>query len=349
MQQGGCPSRNVTANLSKVEAAAHSVSMRRNEGAIVLCDIADAFPSINQQWILLCCQAAAMPAVMQRFLRVYLTRHMVSVRHGQVETAAFHVLQGILQGCVMASWLFVFNFQAVLSALQVKLLNHVVELCAFVDDVAIVLQRRVRESLANLLDHGQSMQRATNLSFNMETTVIMPLTDLSRTSILDQRGVPLQLLMKARYLGIIIGPEADGYQDSIAVDRAKVRIPIIKQLKLGIPLGVRLASITIISALRYALVHAHASVSMQQLWDKIDQSLQAGPFHWMGPLLSHVCCFLSVLSLLMLSFFLVLVVLVVVVIVVVVVYFVVLCCHHCCFYCFIIVLALLVAFCSSCC
>ena len=51
----------------------------------------------------------------------------------------------------------------------------------------------------------------------------------------------------------------------LAVEQARVHLPRIKQLKPEIPLGVTLANMTIISALRYAIVHAATSATLSAL------------------------------------------------------------------------------------
>ena len=130
------------------------------------------------------------------------------------------------------------------------------------------------------------MVRATNLKFNMSKTLIMPITVLSQSS-LCQQSLAVRIVESAKYLGVMIGPSSPGLQDAVALERAHSRVSIVKQLGVGIPLGVTLSNITIISVLRYALVHASASPAHHDFWRRLGQSLQAGPYAWLGPLLEH--------------------------------------------------------------
>ena len=285
-QQGACPQRNGTVNLLKVEAAAHSTSMLHEEGILVLCDIADAFPSISHRWLRRCCSLTAMPIWLFTFMDYYISSHTVAVRHGIYETNSFDVTAGILQGCVLASWMFIFAFQPVLQMLIAKMGQFLIQLCAFVDDIALVLMES-RSSIGILQESGDLMRMATAMAFNMSKTFIMPLTELSYIQLTGDVTVPMQVVTKARYLGMIIGPGSADVSDQLAVEKACNRIPIIKSLQLGIPMGMQLAKITIISVLRYALVHSCASQAMRKLWADLEQALQAGPYRWLGPLFHH--------------------------------------------------------------
>ena len=67
----------------------------------MLCDIADAFPSIHHQWLQRCFDGTQMPSWLHNFLLYYLSCHTARVRHGLVQSKSFAIKRGILQGCVL--------------------------------------------------------------------------------------------------------------------------------------------------------------------------------------------------------------------------------------------------------
>ena len=86
MQQGACPTRSTAANLIAIENGAHQVSKQEQQGALILCDIADAFPSISHKWLQLCFTTTGMPGWLRAIMGHYLSCHSAAVRHGASES-----------------------------------------------------------------------------------------------------------------------------------------------------------------------------------------------------------------------------------------------------------------------
>ena len=163
--------------------------------AILLCDIADAFPSMCHSWLEFCFEKLSMPSWLQHLKHHYLSRRRASVRHGMVESACFDVRQGIWQVCVLASWLFLFGFQAILNMFAHQLSEYIAVMCALVDDVAIV----VKETSASLpfYDTLASITAAATNPSSIWTNG-------------HHASLSMKLVTQARSLGVIIGPSSWG-------------------------------------------------------------------------------------------------------------------------------------------
>ena len=81
-----------------------------------------------------------------------------------------------------------------------KLNGHMVELCGFVDDVAIIL-KETRASLLVIDEIARIMNGAMAMRFNYEKTYILPLTYLSCIYLQDCPNLLYTVALRARYLG----------------------------------------------------------------------------------------------------------------------------------------------------
>ena len=212
-QQGFLRHRSILKNVLDIDYAAMATALTHNNGAIVLFDFASAFPSISQDYMFNLLAATGVPHKALNMIKALYDNNRCTVQTNGVQVEGFTLTAGARQGCPLSSLLYAICAELLIERIQMELPSAVVR--AYADDTAVLVQNLWTDipKLARIFTDFGSM---SNLRLNLSKTVVTPLSpqpDLTTVKTTLTQSVPdwstAQFSYSARYLGFILGPEAE--------------------------------------------------------------------------------------------------------------------------------------------
>ena len=219
-QRGFVPRRDFSANVLELDTHARLAGMEAapDRPLLLTTDFASAFPSLSQGWARRALAAAGLPEGMLSFV-IYSFQHVVAYTalEGHMQLL-FVVLSGVIQGCPLASAVFVIALNPWLLRIQAELeipKRGIVRACA--DDLGFVLRAFAHLSL--LFAIFTDMAHVANLQLKAVKCVLVPLCEWS-PAVKQATATCLANLIPswkdfaiepcAKYLGTWLGPLTSG-------------------------------------------------------------------------------------------------------------------------------------------
>ena len=209
MQRGFLKGRVMLHNVIDIDWEAMKVSLKHQNGALVLFDFKAAFPSVGHDFLINSLTYLGVPHFAMNFIHhMYQHNHCV-IRMQGGDFPGFDLLGGVRQGCPLSPLLFAVCVDILLRMLDLRVPN----LCAraFADDIASIVTDWWTQGPI-LYTVFEEFGRISNLYLNIDKTICIPLWPQGSADIAGHlpRHIPgwqnLIVASKGPYLGFIIGP-----------------------------------------------------------------------------------------------------------------------------------------------
>ena len=202
--------RSMLANLIDIEEAMVTNACESDEGAAIFFDFAAALPSVEHDMLFAVFRKLRWPGWLGNFIQCLYHLNSCSLVLGGARHDGFTIARGIRQGCPLSPLLF-----AVASDILLRRIRRLVPAAvtrAYADDTALVHPALIRH-LGILQNIFTEYELIAGLGLNVRKTVLVPLFEYDRDT-LRQRihqiaplwgALPIE--GKAKYLGLVVGPE----------------------------------------------------------------------------------------------------------------------------------------------
>ena len=288
-QRGFIRGRSMLKNVLEVESKSLvlSLSSYNSEArpGTLLFDFGNAFPSLAHEFLWLTLESIGVPAsIINAVKRLYSnSKHFWKYRG--ITKEVYVAEAGVKQGGPLSALLFVIAIDAFLASLGSVILPDDL-LTAFADDVAVVTENLwlVGPSVA-LRFHEFS--RVSNLKLKPAKCVLIPLwlTDVRNIKTLLQENIPLWseflVAMKAKYLGVWIGPSAADASWHRPAAKFESRCRQISQLGLGMWISAALYNSIAITSLGFVSQISAPPPWVMQLERRMLALIAKGPHGWL--------------------------------------------------------------------
>ena len=219
-----------------------------------------AFPSVALQWIFQVLHWLKLPQGVINFMHAIYHHVQCFIKHAGSLRYMCLVRSGVLQGCPLASELFLFSIEPFCILLNNTVHNQgIVELCA--DDIAVVLQSWLKfHAVHNIFQYAE---RCAGLKLEIRNCFLLPLAaslsahiteiirDYIRTRIPD--WINFQISSLAEYLGIFLGPDAGCQYWSNQLYKYYQRLNVIAESGVATMLAVKAYNLKVVPVLSYPL------------------------------------------------------------------------------------------------
>eukprot|EP00973_Karenia_brevis_P019080 2616097-Karenia_brevis.AAC.1 len=262
-QKGFISGRHFTDNILSIDTVMRVYSnLYRKYGKSVAAffDFCNAFPSVAIQWIFLVLRWLKLPQGVINFIHAIYHDVDCFIKHAGCMRYMCSVRSGVLQGCPLASELFLFSIEPFCILLNNTVHNQgIVELCA--DDIAIVLQSWLQLHAVHII--FQYAERCAGLKLKLRKCFLIPLAaplsahtieimrDYIRTRIPD--WISFRITSSAEYLGIFLGPDAGCQYWSNQLCKYYQRLNIVGKSGVATSLAVKAYNLKVVPVLSYPL------------------------------------------------------------------------------------------------
>ena len=172
LQRGFLPGRSLLANVVDVETAAITAALTDKEPAILLFDIAAAFPSLSQRFMQAVLAHIGLPrAALQVVASLYDGGRCV-ITAGGTRHPGFSLGAGIRQGCPLSPLLFAVALDPFLRRVARRIPSLLIR--AYADDMAAVTKDLIAD-LPILAEEFARLSAVANLQVNVNKTILIPL------------------------------------------------------------------------------------------------------------------------------------------------------------------------------
>ena len=215
-----------------------TTALTNNNGALVLFDFASAFPSISQEYMFNLLSATGTPHNALNMIKALYDNNRCTVQTNGAQIRGFTMTAGVRQGCPLSPLLYAICAELLIERIRMELPSAVVR--AYADDTAVLVQN-VWTDIPILARIFTDFSNMANLRLNLNKTVVIPLfpqPDLASVKATLTRSVPTwssaQFSYDARYLGFVLGPEANNksWQEPTAKFRQRAQAWTDRQLGL---------------------------------------------------------------------------------------------------------------------
>ena len=210
-QRGFLLNRFLLENVVDADFESRKVYLSDKNGALILVDLAAAFPSLGHDFLFEVLTRQGIPDnLVHAIKQFYIHNNHFTCLDGET-TASFIARSGVRQGCPMSPVLFALALDPFLEYLVAQLPSSAM-VRAYADDMAIVVDQA--DQVNNAADAFKLLSEAASLQVNVGKTVFIPLyatvkeqaqKDVSGCS---WRGMETEL-HSGKYLGFYVGPGAD--------------------------------------------------------------------------------------------------------------------------------------------
>ena len=255
-QKGFLKKRQLLKNVLDVDFAAQKISVQSRSGAIILFDFKAAFPSLSHDMIWDTLEATGVDPSFIQVIKMFYSnnKHILKLRGETFD--GITVKSGVRQGCPLSGLLFAMCVDVLLGRLS-QILKRDEVVSAFADDIAVVLEN-LWVSAPALQTLFKEFQEISALTLNVKKTVMIPLwpfQSAGSVSRLLRELCPswrdLEVASRGRYLGFVIGPnaEADGWIKPLA--KFEQRVILWADLRLGMAINIVAFNVFIAPVLEY--------------------------------------------------------------------------------------------------
>ena len=276
-QQGFIPGRSMASNILQVELEGRRRAKVGKKGAIVLFDFAAAFPSVDQGFLLTVLEAVGVRGGWKRMVEaLYIENRQF------IGEESFLATTGIRQGCHLSPLLFAIVADVLLRKIADDFPEGAVR--AFADDTAMIIDDVA--DLSRVLDLFAQYGAFSNLKLNLKKTVVIPLysSNLNAERLVQSQRDPrigeLKWEYAAKYLGVYVGPEAEGVAWDEALAKFSLRSKRWSQLGLGAVLGVKMYNTFVQSVLSFLCQFFHPPDKVLTEESSAVRRLLPGPRGW---------------------------------------------------------------------
>jgi len=284
-QKGFLRDRQMLKNVIDIDSAAHKISLKNKNGAIILFDFSSAFSALGHDMIWDMLEVGGIDPSFISVLRSFYhqNKHLLKVC-GQVYDGV-EVHSGVRQGCPLSGLIFALCVDVLLITLA-EGIDSDEALGAFADDIGLVV-KSVWNKLPTLQMHFDQFHRISGLALNVKKTVLIPLwsvSSMSHVRLLLREACPswhsVSIQSSGKYLGFFIGPGAVGKEWQKPLAKFKQRVLHWASLRLGMPMNILAYNIYIAPVLEYVaqLVEPSAEVLDAVSWSL--RRLAPGPGNW---------------------------------------------------------------------
>ena len=260
-QKGFIIDRHFTDNIVLVDTTMRMYSnLIQKYGQVIAAffDFPNAFPSVALAWLFLVFDWLGMPEGLINFIHGIYHNVECFIKHCVQVEYMCKVGCGVLQGCPLASILFVMAIEPFSILLNAAVnLRGIVELCA--DDIAIVLQ--------SWLDHPsvhkdfEFARRAANLHLKPRKCFLIPLSARLTSHLIEiiedflRAQIPcwidFEISSHALYLGIWLGPTAGSMQWTSQINKYIERVNLISSSGISSALATKAYNLKVATTLTY--------------------------------------------------------------------------------------------------
>lgn len=267
-------------------AAAVTVSTRA--GAVFL-DFATAFPSLAHGWLFSVMTAAGLP---EAIIRVVIFLYSKQVTYFMVAgelVAEVALERGVKQGCPLSGTLFAMAVDPLLRRLAQGPGPLQQWVFAYADDLAIVF-RALCVGLARLLPVFVVWGRISGLRLRPDKSVVVPLCarpfaevrrELAEVSV---EAGEMSIQPAARYLGVVLGPEASEQQWNSVVPKLLPRARDVFHTGRGLPSRLLLFRTHVASMIQFKFQFVAASSVLVAAFRRALQSITGAPWMALPPI-----------------------------------------------------------------
>ena len=286
LQRGFLKGRSMLSNVVDVDTEAMTVSLRDEEGALVLFDFAAAFPSMSHDYLRAVLRHLGLPDELLHLVDALYdaNRCVISCKGGVHD--GFEVQAGIRQGCPLSPLLFAVTVDLLLRTLEKRLPGCLIR--AFADDTAMVLRSFFSEA-GEVMRIFRRFGAVSGLRLNLPKTVVIPLwrrsTDLVRADI--ARRVPdwagVEVSDASRYLGFMTGPGKQHHSWEKAIEKCKDRACLWGSQSLGLQYAAKTYNVFAVSVMSFLAQLEELPPDVHDVEARVLRKVAPGPGFWASP------------------------------------------------------------------
>ena len=281
IQRGFLRDRSMLANVLDMELHSRLASYRNQRAVMILFDFKAAFPSLRHPYMWKVLHAMGVPDRYIRALRRFYLAHRQRVVLRRHYSHEFEVTAGVRQGCPISPLIF-----AAVVDLLLRRLNRIyctATLRAFADDIGSILPDI--SMLRGMVGTFREFGRCSGLHLGLPKCVIIPLfsTTIShlRRVIADDypEAASMSIKMAAKYLGVMLGPEANDYFFDEALAKYRDRVRRWSAQRGGLQIATRVYNVFVASVLSYLLQFREPSPALLREEARAIHTFLPGPGH----------------------------------------------------------------------
>ena len=286
MQRGFLKGRSMIANIVDIDYEAMRVSLKCEEGTIVLFDFQAAFPSISHEYLNTVLRHIGFPPSALSLVAALYDQNRCRISCQGARFTGFEIRAGIRQGCPLSPLLFAVVVDLLLRRLKAHLPDAVIR--AFADDTAAVLKDLwgSAQLIKQIFDEFADI---SGLRLNMPKTFIIPLwperlsdiTHRFRTDFPQWQDVAIATW--STYLGIATGPGKGDNSWAKAATKFSERAAFWSEQKLGLQYAAASYNAYAVSVLSFLSQVESPPDEVIQLERKALELVAKGPRDWALP------------------------------------------------------------------
>jgi hypothetical protein len=207
---------------------------------------------VSRRFLLDVLRASGMPASALRAVEALYRNTSCDLSLGGQRFTGFSATAGIRQGCPLSPLLF-----SVATSALVRRLGCLpgTTARAYADDTATVVTRWEEEAPA-VVKLFMDFSAASGMLVNFEKTVVVPAGPAAWATVdrwMQEMPPPQRMPLRTygKYLGILVGPEAEAHAWSVALRKYEARVADWQWRKLGLHLAIRIYNIYLHSTLAF--------------------------------------------------------------------------------------------------
>eukprot|EP00971_Amphidinium_carterae_P349677 6491146-Amphidinium_carterae.1 len=288
MQRGFIPGRFLEHNVFDIEAAIIRLSHVDRLAALFFSDFAAAFPSVGHEFLLGALRAARAPPGVVSALRQAYSSGKCEIKIGRQSFPGFQFRRGVRQGSGLSPFLFALALDGWLRLLHDDLAEGEA-VVAYADDLAAAVRDFLRR-LNPILRRYELLARAAGLELSIKKCALLaPGVDEQDLEPLSQRWAEvaenptwgsIPFVHAAKFLGFTLQAGSSAEYDRVPQARMQATFPLLKSSGAGVAHNLVLANCTVCSIPRHALMASAPSENLLRVWEKLSQTIAAGPYRW---------------------------------------------------------------------